>query len=320
MNVMAETNLTVGGPAVSPEVSGNATTVLIVDDSPIDRRIAASIVEKVAGLTPTFASEGGEALRSIANRLPAVVLTDLQMPGKGGLALVQEIREHYPRLPVILMTAHGSEEVAIRALRAGAANYVPKKALCKELAETLRQVLDISVLDRRRMRLLGSMELRESCFLLENDPELITPLIHMLQEDLGGMGLCDATARMRVGVALQESLTNALYHGNLEVSSSLRQDDEREFYELATRRRTQEAYRHRRIRVHARLDRDEAAFTIEDEGPGFDTSILDRPIEAEDLMRIGGRGMLLIRTFMDEVVHNPKGNRITLIKRSRTGN
>ena len=59
------------------------------------------------------------------------------------------------------------------------------------------------------------------------------PLIQMLQEDLGGMGVCDATARMRVGVALQEALANALYHGNLEVSSDLRQDDEREFFKLA---------------------------------------------------------------------------------------
>ena len=59
--------------------------------------------------------------------MPAVVLTDLQMPGLDGLALVQEIREKYPRLPVILMTAHGSEDVAILALRAGATNYVPEE-------------------------------------------------------------------------------------------------------------------------------------------------------------------------------------------------
>ena len=121
------------------------------------------------------------------------------------------------------------------------------------------------------------------------------------------MGICDATARMRVGVALQEALANALYHGNLEVSSDLRQDDEREFYEPRPPPKVEEPYRDRRIHVEARLDRDAATYTIEDEGPGFDTSSLDRPIDPEDLMRIGGRGMLLIRTFMDEVSHNDGG-------------
>ena len=288
--------------------------VLIVDDSPIDRRIAGAIVEKIAGLRPRYAGNGQEALDLIARIAPSVVLTDLQMPDIDGLALVEAIRERFPRLPVILMTAHGSEDVAILALRAGAANYVPKKSLGRELADTLRQILDVAGIDRRRQKLLGSMQRHESCFRLENDPELITPLVHMLQEDLGGMGLCDATARMRVGVALQEALSNSIYHGNLEVSSDLRQEDEREFYSLAERRRHKVPYRERKITLKTHLDRESATYVIEDEGPGFDTSQLDRPIEAEDLMRVGGRGMLLIRTFMDEVHHNETGNRITLIK------
>ena len=296
---------------------GPGLTILIVDDSMIDRRIAGSIVEKIPGLRSVYAGDGDEALEAIARREPSLVLTDIQMPGMDGLVLVENIRERYPRLPVILMTAQGSEDLAISALRAGAASYVPKKSLSRTLAETIRHVLDVSGVDRRRQRLLGSMERRESAFRLDNDPDLISPLIHLLQEDLGVMGLCDDGARMRVGVALQEALSNALYHGNLEVSSDLRQDDEREFYNLAACRRSEDPYRDRGIKVEARLDRDSATYVIEDEGPGFDTSRLDRPIDPEDLMRVGGRGMLLIRTFMDEVSHNPTGTRITLVKRAK---
>ena len=301
-----------------PTTEARDSTVLIVDDSQIDRRIAGSIIEKIGGLTPTYASDGKEALASIAAHAPVAVLTDLQMPGMDGLALVQGIREAYPRLPVILMTAHGSEDVAILALRAGATNYVPKKSLARELTETLRQVLALSAGDRHRQKLLHSLRNRDSTFRLENDPVLITPLIQLLQEDLGAMGLCDATGALRVGVALQEALSNAIYHGNLEVSSDLRQADEREFYNLANRRREEEPYRDRQIIVEARLDRDEACYVIEDQGPGFDTSGLDKPIDPEDLIRIGGRGMLLIRTFMDEVVHNDSGNRITMTKRAKS--
>ena len=293
-----------------------STSVLIVDDYLIDRRIAGGIVQKIQGLTPSFAANGKEALHQIAENPPSVVLTDLQMPEMDGLKLVQEIRERFPLLPVILMTAYGSEEVAIQALRAGAANYVPKKALARELGDTLRQVLNASAVNRDRQRILSSMEQRESRFVIENDPSLVSPLIGLLQEDLGGMDVCNANARTRVGVALQEALTNAIYHGNLEISSDLRQSDEKVYYELAEQRRHLNPFRDRRVYVHARFEREEATYTIRDEGPGFDTSSLDRPIELEDLMRVGGRGMLLIRTFMDQVSHNRSGNEITLVKRS----
>jgi CheY-like chemotaxis protein len=297
----------------------DAARVLVVDDYIVDRRIAGGIVEKITGARPAFAANGMDALRLIAEHPPSVVLTDLQMPEMDGLRLVEEIRERFPRLPVILMTAYGSEEVAIQALRAGAANYVPKKALAKELGDTLNRVLNASSLDRDRQRVLSVMEHRESRFVIENDPALINPLINLLQEDLGGMEVCNANDRMRVGVALQEALANAIYHGNLEVSSDLRQEDERIYYQTAEERRDRAPYRDRRVTVHARFDRRGATYTIRDEGPGFDTSSLDRPIELEDLMRVGGRGMLLIRTFMDEVTHNPTGNRITLVKRSKPG-
>jgi hypothetical protein len=151
-------------------------------------------------------------------------------------------------------------------------------------------------------------------FEIDNDPELISPLIALIQEELLSFGIGDATARTRVGVALQESLCNALYHGNLECSSDLRQEDERIFYDLAARRRWQEPYRRRQIHFESAIDRLSARFTIRDEGPGFNVSMLDKPFDPEDLMRVGGRGMLLIRTFMDDVRHNESGNQITMIK------
>ena len=307
--------------AVEEFMEENAATlanILIVDDYVVDRRISGGIVEKITGTKPRFAINGKEALAMIGEEPPSVVLTDLQMPEMDGLRLVQEIREQFPLLPVILMTAYGSEEVAIQALRAGAANYVPKKALARELSVTLSQVITAAAINRDRNRILSSMEHRESHFTIPNDPSLVGPLINLLQEDLGGMRVCDANARMRVGVALQEALSNAIYHGNLEVNSDLRQEDEKIFYDLAEQRRHLTPYRDRKVTIHARFERDEATYTIRDEGPGFDTSSLDRPIEPEDLMRIGGRGMLLIRTFMDQVAHNVTGNEIILTKRGRS--
>ncbi len=104
------------------------------------------------------------------------------------------------------------------------------------------------------------------------------------------------------------------FMGTWKWSSDLRQDDERLFEELADARRGQEPYCSRRIHVHVELDREAVRFIVADDGPGFDTAIFDRPPRAEDLHRIGGRGLLLIRTFMDHVSFNSAGNSLTMVK------
>jgi CheY-like chemotaxis protein len=304
-------------PMAAADTAGSEIRVLVVDDSVIERHLAGRLIEKAGGLTVLSASDGREALEVIERQRPAVVLTDMQMPELDGLALVKEVRSRYPDIPVILMTAFGSEEIAIEALQAGAASYVPKRALTSDLVSTLRRVLEVAAVDRTRQRLLSSLQHHESFFRLENDPDLIGPLVELFLEDLAGMDIGDATTRLRIGIALQEALTNALYHGNLEVSSDLRQEDERRFYDLADQRRVVDPYRSRRIDVRSTLDRSGLSFVIRDEGPGFDVQASNRPIDPEDLMRIGGRGLLLIRAFMDEVSHNASGNEITMVKRQK---
>jgi hypothetical protein len=117
---------------------------------------------------------------------------------------------------------------------------------------------------------------------------------------------------------LEESLLNGLYHGNLELSSELRQDGGNRFQEAAMQRRVEAPYSERRLWVTAKLSRSEATFVLRDEGPGFDLSKLPDPTDPANIGRIGGRGLLLIRTFMDEVRFNDKGNEITLVKRRDT--
>ena len=77
-------------------------------------------------------------------------------------------------------------------------------------------------------------------------------------------------------------------------------------------------YRDRRIHVRARLTPCEAVYSIRDEGPGFDPSGLPDPTDPANLERRSGRGLLLIRTFMDEVLYARHGDRnvVTLRKRA----
>lgn len=290
-------------------------TILVVDDSPVDRHLAGKLLEKCPDLKVAYATNGREALDSISQSAPDVVLTDLQMPEMDGLQLTETIRAQFPGVPVVLMTAHGSEEIAVQALQKGAASYVPKRNLVQDLAETVESVLSAKQAAQNQQRLLESLTQTESQFFLHNDVSLIPPLIGHLQENLSRMKLCDEVGRLRVTVALQEALVNAIHHGNLEVHSELREKDDKAYQAMIRERTGQKPYRDRRVIVTAKETPAEAVYVIRDEGPGFDPSRLPDPTDPVNVEKVSGRGLFLIRTFMDKVYHNETGNQITMIKR-----
>ena len=304
-----------GPPPVAAHPAPDLPLVLVADDSLLEQRYVGKILDQHGGLRTAFARNGEEALAAITRFPPALVLTDMNMPLMDGLTLVEKVREQFPRVPVVLMTGSGSERVAVAALKAGAADYVAKQALAHDLLPVLERVLSVGQAERRRYKVLQGMTRRSSQYVLENDPALVSPLVAQFREDLIEMGLCDLTGATRAGIALEEALLNAVYHGNLEVSSDLRQNGDEAFHRLARERRALAPYEARRVRVTARLTTTQATFVISDQGPGFDVGKLPDPTDPEFLDRPSGRGVLLMRTFMDEIRYNATGNRVTLVKR-----
>jgi CheY-like chemotaxis protein len=298
--------------------SGASPMILVIDDSPADRRAAAALLEEKLGARVIHASDGPEGLAILVKVRPALVLTDMQMPHMDGLEVVEKTRAARPNVPVILMTADGSEDLALRALQAGAASYVPKQLFGEMLIPTAVSVIATARQERKRGRVQDCLKRIDCDYELDNDPALIPPFIHMIQDHLVRLGICADNGKIRLGVALEEALLNGLYHGNLELSSDLRQDGSNTFNRLAGERRDQPPYRDRRLHVTLRAAVPEAMFIIRDEGPGFDLAALPDPTDPENLVKASGRGLLLIRTFMDEVRHNEAGNQITMIKRVAT--
>ena len=213
------------------------------------------------------------------------------------------------------MTQHGTEEVAVQALRTGAASYLAKKNLERDMVEAIDDVLAVTSAQRHQDQVIESLRSVESRYLLENNVALITPLIGHVHQNLSRMKFSDEIGLIRIGVALREAIINAIHHGNLEVSSDLRARDDDSYYDLVERRSRAAPYRDRRVSFTASESRDEAVYVVGDEGPGFDPASLPDPTDPANLHKEFGRGLLLIRTFMDEVRHNGRGNEITMIKR-----
>lgn len=296
--------------------AGERSHVLVVDDSPVDRRLVGKILAKRSDLQVTFAEDGRQALDALAASLPDIVLTDVQMPELDGLSLVAEVRDRYPLVPTVIMTAHGSEDMALMALRRGAVSYVPKRHLARDLLETIDSILAAASFDRQQRRLQEYWLQTEFRFRMESDASAIPWLVAHVQQYLRQRPESDETEVIRVGVALHEALTNAVFHGNLELDSQLRHNDSGEYYELALARQRREPYCNRRVHVVIRESPHEGRYVVRDEGPGFDhRRMMPDPTDPAHLQLPSGRGLFLIRTFMHEVQHNEKGNEITMLHR-----
>ncbi len=307
--------------STAQSAQGDAMARILVAEDSSTQAAQIRLLLEAAGHQVQLAPDGREALAMLQQHLADLVLTDLDMPHVNGLQLVEAVRDRYPRIPVILMTAFGTDETAVQALEQGAASYVPKRNLAGDLIQTIAGVLSVVQSSREQQRVEEYLVKTDAAFCLQNDAKLIGPVVSFIQETMETMHLVDATQRVRVGVALEEALRSALFQGNLEFTAEqLREayhleDGGRSYYEMLDERRRQSPFRDRRVRVEAHFTRDESVCTVRDEGAGFVARNLEQLDDEEHLARDDHRGFLLMKTFMDEVRFNESGHAVTLVKR-----
>lgn len=287
-------------------------TILVVDDTAVDRRLAGGLLERAPNINVCYAENGRDALVQIDARLPDLVVTDLQMPEIDGLELVTQIGDRYPDVPVVLMTAHGSENVAAQALANGAASFVPKSELADNLVDTVMHILVMSESDSRYKKLIACTRKTDFEFDLESDPEIIEPLIEMVQQVAVSQGLMTHNNRLQMTVALEHALHNAMIRGNLELS---REEMPVSNPRVIAERLSDPDYGDRKVYFRSLVTPDSAQFTIRDEGPGFDISQVPASDDPSSFRDGSGRGLVLIKAFMDEVVFDETGNEIRMTKR-----
>jgi len=116
--------------------------ILIADDHTVVRKgLRQILLEEFPTAEITETSDAAALFMKVLREEWDVVITDISMPDKSGLEVLQQIRRDYPRLPVLILSAHSEDQYAIRALKAGASGYLCKDSASEELVTAIRRIL-----------------------------------------------------------------------------------------------------------------------------------------------------------------------------------
>lgn len=217
-----------------------------------------------------------------------LIISDLTEDGDSGIQLVSELKRKRLLVPVVVSSDEAQQPGLVKAFKMGAANFLRqpynkdelRSIVDKTLSYKLRFIDDLKVLPYVREKI---------DFELPSDVTLMNGVLQYLVERLAKLGVIKPE-RSNLFVALDEAFVNAVKHGNRNDPSKL-------------------------VRITAELSTQEARFTIEDEGEGFNVQEIPDPRDPENLFKTSGRGVLLIYNIMDEVYYNERGNRLTMVKR-----
>lgn len=303
--------------ALAPAISCELPTLLIVGDPNRLNIAREALIELELGWEVIFANSAFDAHDVPSVRDVDVILVDLGNPHIEGVELVESLATNFPHTPIVLMSAPYAVNVALEAIRKGAVNHFPRDLLDSEPTAVIETLRAAALDHQQRRTALARLDNYYFEFTLTNDRAEVPAIVRRLSQAAIETGLCDSTAAKRMSVALEESLLNSIIHGNLQVSSELRQEDESAYYRQIDERRSLMPFADRRVKLTARISRQEGVFVVQDEGPGFDINSIPDPTDPETLCRIGGRGILLMRAYMNAVHFSDQGNRVTLVKQKR---
>ena len=117
--------------------------ILIADDHPIVRRGLKQILSDEPDMAvPGEAGDAREVLELVEGGDWDIVILDITMPGKNGLDILKDLKQKYPKLPVLVLSIHPEDQYAVRALKTGASGYLTKESAPEELVKAIRKILN----------------------------------------------------------------------------------------------------------------------------------------------------------------------------------
>ena len=287
--------------------------LLIADDSAEVLDFLQDFLVK-AGHAVFCARDGEEALNFFQNEEIEGIFCALTLPKLGGLELLKEVKSANSRRPLVMLCPTSDSENALNAVQLGACDYLIKAIDPLELRRTLDRVESLHEGFHFSAYALDHLLQETRTLEIGNDFEGVNRIIAFMTQDLPSYGILTQEQLFRMNMLLKEAIENAIFHGNLELSSEMRRDNPKLFYKTAALKRDIDPYKNRKLILQYDISRNSAKYVVRDEGKGFAHADLLDPADPHNLLRIEGRGLIMIMNFMDEVFWNDRGNEGTMVR------
>jgi DNA-binding NtrC family response regulator len=167
-------------PTLGAEIETEPPRVLVVDDEPLMRSFLTEALTR-QGYQVTEADSGHAALAQLASARPQLALLDIRLGDMDGLELLEQIRERLPECVCVMMTAHGTVEIAVRAMKRGATDFLMKPFTIETLEVVLEKVLGITRLRRENRALRAALRRRAQPPEMIGASEPMTRLIELVR-------------------------------------------------------------------------------------------------------------------------------------------
>lgn len=218
---------------------------------------------------------------------PEVILVHLGSVKKSG-ETISLIREQCPLVPLLALgNASHSEQIG-QALRNGANHFVLDSDDSSVLANTVDRLIHSKMEHLRYIQVLPYLHTKFEAE-LPSDLDLLNGTVFYLTEEMYKFGII-SPAEINVKVSLIEALTNAMEHGN-------------------------DLDKNKKVKIFADFSHEQAVIEIIDEGEGFEVNRLPNPTMQENIFKTRGRGVFMMRQFLDGVEYFPPGNHVKLTKK-----
>jgi FixJ family two-component response regulator/anti-sigma regulatory factor (Ser/Thr protein kinase) len=290
--------------------------ILLVDDEELVREELGGLLSD-EGYQVVVGADGQQGLELFKEQRPDLVITDVRMPRVTGLELVAAIREASPDTPVTVITGHGTEEMAIQALRAGVTDFIKKPVRVDDLNAALARMetaLHFARHDPSNLPSAAHLVERVWTYELTNERAAIPDFVDVLLTTCSTGA--DRGQLMELSLALRELILNAVEHGNLALTYEEKTTalEAGRLEELLIERARQPELVDRRVLVKASRTDKSLAVEVTDQGKGFNWRSLPDPTDPSYLLADHGRGVLLAQLSVDELRYSEAGNQVTIVK------
>lgn len=292
--------------------------LLVHDAGSVDQEY--TLFFKTVGWSFDQVFKAEQGISSACNSDYQLVITDLDMPGVVESDIINQIRSQKPNQAVVVVASESRSRAAIGALESGATDLIQKPIKLDSLKDSVGKILAALKDDWTPKNMAECFDGYQSKYVFSTfdigECSFQPPILN----ELMGAGLLDENTKLKVSLAFQEALTNAVEHGNLELLSMWKDEFDSEgtdkFTRLKKLRLADQKFADRRITIACDYSDETLRLCISDEGSGFLAPRGEFCSFGEDKSVLCyGRGLRILFGAMDHVIYEDGGRRVTIIKR-----